>query len=151
MTDRQANILAAACAAFLAFAFLAVSVIDDWINGALDLELLLTFSSLHILLATMTGAALSSWWFFPRLGSRLGQRSGWISILKDLGYLAIAVVSAAAIGGTLVFPGFGTLGVPVFLYLQVTTSPISALTLVFGLLVALVLSRRVPSNKTHVR
>ncbi|MFG6592849.1 hypothetical protein [Sulfitobacter sp. 1A12157] len=137
VTERRTNVMAAACAAFFAFLYLASVTLEDWLTGNLDIALLFTFTSVHILTATMVGAAVSSWWFFPFLGKGSGARG----IVCDLGWLSVAVLSAAAIAGTLVFPGLGTIGMPVFLFLQTSSSLVSILTLASSMTVALVFSR----------
>ena len=138
MPCRRANILAAACAAFFALAYLVLGVVEDWAEGKLNQPgLLLHYSSAHVLVATMIGAAVSSLQIFPRLG----RRSGPSGMVHDLGWIGVAIIWAAILGGTLVFPGFGTVGMPVHLYLQTTSSLLSALVLAVGAGVALVLSR----------
>lgn len=137
MPCRRANILAAACAAFFALVYLALWTVEDWAAGKLEPRLLLDYSSAHVLVATMVGAAISSLQVFPRLGRRFGL-SG---IIRDLGWIGVAIVWAAILGGTLVFPGLGTVGLPVYLYLQTTSSLLSASVLAVGAGVALMLSR----------
>lgn len=138
--NKRSNIIAAIYAALFASAYLGISVLEDWLTGELDVTLLLTFASFHILFATMIGAAVSSWCFFPLLGAGSGARG----VLRDLGWVVLALLLATALAGTLVFPGIATVGMPVFFVLQTASSPGAAIILTLGVISTLALARRQP-------
>lgn len=118
MSSRHKNISAAICAALFAIAFtLAFSI------GYFDL-----LRIMHFCVVAVIGASSASLIFFRYLG----RRSGLLGVFQDLAIVTVEVFVAILISGTLVFPVFGTILAPLFIYIQIKENPVLGGIIVIG-------------------
>ena len=127
MSSKSKNLPTAVCAALFALIFaLAFSI--GYFDG---------MRIIHFCVAAMIGASSASL-IFSRY---LGRRFGLLGVLQDLIVIIVEVFVAILISGTLVFPVFGTILAPLFIYMQIKETPALGGIVAIGVASTLLLSR----------
>ena len=109
MSPRFRNLSAAICAALSALIFalaFSISYFDS-------------MRIIHFCVVAVIGASSASLILFRYLG----RRTGLLGMFQDFAIVAAEVFIAILISGTLVFPVFGTLLAPLFIYMQIKENP----------------------------
>lgn len=127
----KVDYVAAVCAGLCGFAFLAAAA------GGLESIRSGNAETAWLLIAAMVGPALASLMFF----SELGRRVGWLGLAADLGFMMFAIFVGILLAGTLASPAVGTILAPVYVWIWLGEMPALWLVFVFGMIVALILSR----------
>lgn len=130
------DILAATCAGLGGLIYLTGSFLLQAVSSAVDPGW--SVQALWLALVAMVGPALSSLIFFPALA----RKSGLGGVVRDLIIMAVAILIAVIVSGTLAAPGLGTVMAPIVTFMLLEENPLRGLVFVLGTLIAMGLARR---------
>lgn len=127
MSSSSKNFSAAFCAALCALSFVAVNLKDPFGDKI----------SIVFCVGAIISAASASFIFFPYLGRRVGLAG----VFQDIGIVAVGVLVASVIAGSLILPGAGTILAPFIFCAAVIKSPLLGGIVVIGAASVMLLSR----------